>query len=373
MLNIQKIKLLIISFSTFLIITSCSSMLVKQGPFTLEEVERERQLLKTGKRKPVKTLIDIYKDKNQPYDVRIAAIRALSDSQHPEVISSVQESIEDASLMEMDIMLEAIQLLISYQDEESTKALTASLKSTEMKVMEIREAIINAIGQNGASDEIYTLLELYEVSKSSHARMNKLLTLTLGSIGDDRAIPMLIDIARDTDIDIHIRNRAVEILSRKESPELVDFFIEMIGEPSTRDKVNEYALNVMGDLQNEKMVMVLLESYQTSRHQYYALMNSLLNSLGNFQNPAIKPIFIEIASTEELPKALRLKAIRSLSKFNDPDVADGMVKILESPANYIYYNEIITLLKELKVYGKYKNQLRLSAYKAMQKNNENEN
>ena len=49
-----------------------------------------------------------------------------------------------------------------------------------------------------------------------------------------------------------------------------------------------------------------------------------------------------------------------------------MVKILESPANYIYYNEIITLLKELKVYGKYKNQLRLSAYKAMQKNNEND-
>ena len=99
--------------------------------------------------------------------------------------------------------------------------------------------------------------ELYEVSRSNHARMNKLMTLTLGGMKDDRVIPILMDIANNIDIDIHIRNRAVEILARRESPELVDFFIEMLGDPTHRDKVNEYALNVLGEQKNDRMVFAL--------------------------------------------------------------------------------------------------------------------
>ena len=59
-----------------------------------------------------------------------------------------------------------------------------------------------------------TLLELYEISLKNHQRMNELLTLSLGELDDDRAIPLLMDIARNDEIDLHIRNSAVEILSR---------------------------------------------------------------------------------------------------------------------------------------------------------------
>ena len=90
-----------------------------------------------------------------------------------------------------------------------------------------------------------------------------------------------------------------------------------------------------------------------------------MKSLGEYKNPAIKPVFIEIAKTDGFPRSLRIKAIRGLSEFNDPSSVDEVVKILSHPANYIYYNEIVTLLKELGVYENYKSELRAYAFNAM--------
>ena len=56
---------------------------------------------------------------------------------------------------------------------------------------------------------LFTLLELYEVSRANHARMNKLMTLTLGGMDDERIIPILMEIANNKETDLHIRNRAV--------------------------------------------------------------------------------------------------------------------------------------------------------------------
>ena len=76
-------------------------------------------------------------------------------------------------------------------------------------------------------------------------------------------------------------------------------------------------------------------------------------------------MFIEIAKTDGFPRSLRIKAIRGLAVFNDPSSANQIVEILSYPSNYIYYNEIITLLKELGVYENYKVQLREYAFNAM--------
>ncbi len=355
----------ILTLALLLILSSCA---IRQGPYTLEEIEDIRIDFKKGKRKALVTLIDIYRDRNQPYDVRLESLRALAESRHPYIIEAIQSSVKNANLIEMEMMLEAINILVTYSSKKSTDSLVVSLKNTESKVMQIREAIVNAIGENGSEDEVVTLLELYEVSKANHARMNKLLTLSLGGLGDDRVIPILMDIARNKEMDIHIRSRAVEILSRKQTPELVDFFAEMLGDPTTRDKVNEFAYNVMGsDLNDEKMVFALLESYQLGKHQYYSLLNSLMKSIETYKNPEIKPMLIEVATTDGFPKAIRVKAIKSLLKFNDPEVARDLVTVLETPSNYIFYSEIIKMMKDLGVYETYKDEIRSSAFKAMKK------
>jgi HEAT repeat protein len=76
---------------------------------------------------------------------------------------------------------------------------------------------------------------------------------------------------------------------------------------------------------------------------------------------------LEIAQTKDFPSNIRLKAFRGLTRFSDPEVVDGIVELLNDPANYIYYNEIVGMLHEFGVYDNYQDKLRMAAFKAMKK------
>ena len=205
------------------------------------------------------------------------------------------------------------------------------------------------------------------MSKRSNAQMNNLLTTTLGKIGDDKVIPILMEIAKNKNLPVSVRSRAVDVLSKKQAPELVDFFVEMLGDPVSRDKVNEFAFDVMGEMPEERMLMALLEAYQVGRHKYYSLLNTIISSLDNFDNPEIKSLYLEIAQTSDFPSNIRLKAFKGLTRFSDPEVVDGIVELLNDPANYVYYNEIVEMLHEFGVYDEYRDKLRMAAFKAMRK------
>ena len=195
--------------------------------------------------------------------------------------------------------------------------------------------------------------------------MNELLTLTLGNIDDDRSIPLLMNIVNNKNINIRIRNTAVEVLSRKNAPELVDYFIEMLGDPETNEEMLNFVNNAMNDIQNDRMTMALLESFQTGKNRYYASLHSVMSAMDEYNNPQIKPAFIEIATTDGFPRLLRVKAINSLANFNDSQVLDYIIPILENPNNYEFYFDILNLATELNADEKYMDIIRRVAHKAM--------
>jgi len=358
-----SIRKLLFFITGVILISGCARL----SQYALEDVEKQRLKSKNGDEKALQLLTEMYKDNNQSYEVRLAAMRALSESRDPKVIHDIQGTVRSASLIELDLMKEAIKILISFQDISSTDSLIAALNATEAKTNEIRIDILSAIGEIGTKDEVILLIKLYEVSKRSNVQMNKLLTTTLGKIGDDRVIPILMEIAKNKNLPVAVRSRAVDVLSKKQAPELVDFFVEMLGDPVSRDKVNEFAFEVMGEMPEERMLMALLEAYQVGRHKYYSLLNTIINSLDNFDNPVIKSLYLEIAQTKDFPSNIRLKAFRGLTRFSDPEVVDGIVELLNDPANYIYYNEILRMLHDFGVYDNYRDKLRMAAFKAMKK------
>ena len=358
-----SIRKLLFFITGVILISGCARF----SQYALEDVEKQRLKSKNGDKKALQLLTEMYKDNNQSYEVRLAAMRALSESRDPKVIHDIQGTVRSASLIELDLMKEAIKILISFQDISSTDSLIAALNATEAKTNEIRTDILSAIGEIGTKDEVILLIKLYEVSKRSNAQMNNLLTTTLGKIGDDKVIPILMEIAKNKNLPVNVRSRAVDVLSKKQAPELVDFFVEMLGDPVSRDKVNEFAFDVMGEMPEERMLMALLEAYQVGRHKYYSLLNTIINSLDNFDNPEIKSLYLEIAQTKDFPSNIRLKAFRGLTRFSDPEVVDGIVELLNDPANYIYYNEIVGMLHEFGVYDNYQDKLRMAAFKAMKK------
>ena len=165
--------------------------------YTIEDIEKEKVKMEKGKTKSAQTLLSIYKDFKQPYDVRLAALRSLANSDLPFVIEEIKKSVSSGELVEFDMVNQSINILLEYNDTTSTESLIECLKVTESKIMDLRQNIVNAIGVNGSEDEVITLVELYEVSKSNHHRMNQLLTERLGQIGNDKVIPVLMKITSD--------------------------------------------------------------------------------------------------------------------------------------------------------------------------------
>ena len=332
---------------------------------TMEDVNVQRDLLVDGKRAPITLLINAYNNSNLQYDVRMASLEALAESRDPLVIEAIQKSIRNAELIDLDMMIKSIELLAKYGDSESINALTGALKKSESKIMDLREVIVNAIGENGTDDQIITLLELYEISRINHQKNSQLLSIALGNMGDDRAIPVLMEIAKNKEHNLITRKLAVDILAKKEATELVDYFIELLGDPNTRQSMNDFALEVMGDLDNQQMILALLESYQIGKQQYYSMLIRLMDIMSEQNNVELKPVIIEVALTESLPYHIRIKAIKSLANFGDPSVIDKVIILLNEAKNYIFYDHIVDLILSMDAMQDYEEILREVSFNAM--------
>ena len=337
---------------------------------TMEDVEKQRDALQNGKRSSISLLIDAYNNNKLSYEVRMASLEALAESKDPLVLEAIQKSVRNVELLELDMMIKSIELLTKYGDDQSINSLTMALKKSESKIMDLREIIIKAIGQNGSEDQIITLLDLYEISRINHQRNSELLALALGDMGDDKAIPILMEIAKNKEHDLRTRKLAVDILGKKEAIELVDYFIELLGDPESRQSMNDFALEVMGDLDNQRMILALLESYQIGKQQYYSMLIKLMDIMSAENNVHLKPVIVEVALTEHLPHHIRIKAIKSLVNFGDTDVIDEILPLLEESKNYIFYNHIVNLILDFDAMPDYESRLRDVSFKAMQNERE---
>ena len=338
-----------------------------QDPYTMDDLLKIKSKFNSNLPEVTDELIGIYRDKNQILEVRLEALEILSTNQDSPVLkTALKETIENTEFIEFEIIKKSIEMLLKFNNLNATDTFVDGLQNSISKTMELRAEFIEAIGENHTKDKIITLLDLYEISKKDYQRMNELLTLSLGKLDDDRSIPLLMEIANDDDIELHVRNRAIEILSRKNAPELVDFFIERLGSPKSNDQMLEFIHNSMGIVDQDRLVMALLESYQTGKTRYHAMLHSIMGSLEDYNSPDVKPVFVEVATTEGFPRLIRIKAIQSLANFNDVTVLDDLIPILENSNNHDYYYELTNLANALNADSNYKQKIKEASFKAMQ-------
>ena len=141
-MNFLKNKQIIL-YLIFFILSSCA---IKHSTYTLEDIEKHRTLYtQKGKRKSLSTLVEIYLDNNQPYETRLQALRVISEINDPIVVDALQSSVGNASLIDLEIMIESVETLVKFNKDNSVDSLVMGLANTERKVMDIREAIISLI------------------------------------------------------------------------------------------------------------------------------------------------------------------------------------------------------------------------------------
>ncbi|MFC1480951.1 HEAT repeat domain-containing protein [Candidatus Neomarinimicrobiota bacterium] len=322
---------------------------------------------KKGKMSALLGIIEIYEDTEEPMSARIAAAKVLGESRHPKAIDALATNVRGAENLDLDMMLTSIDILAQQPSAETARAFTGALSAVDAKMALMRTKLVEGLDKIDSEDHVQSLIDLYQNSREYQLSVEQLLTNALGKMGDEKVIPVLMNIADDPGVAIETRSMAMEILAKKKSPEVVGLFSRMLGDPTSNLRMREFALRAMGDVKEERLILALLETYQLGREEYYSLMNTLLEALGDFDAPAIKPTLVEMAISDEVPTAFRKRALQNLANFKDPTVLDRIIPLLENSENYFLHDDIEALAVALLPDGEGQERLNRAALKAARK------
>lgn len=366
----RRKSLILVLLASLVVFDGCS--LIKrffgkkpQVEATFDEIERLRMAYQDGRIQALEEMIAIYHDSNQPFDLRIAAGKALAETHHPTALNAIAQTVADAEAMDLTLMITSIELLATFKDNpKAADAMVRAMHQVEEKTNQLHMTLIKNLNKVRTTDQIYALLDLYEISKANMNRTEKLLTETLGALGTAEVVPVLLAISKDPTINVGIRNRAVEILGKKEPMEVATAFAELLGDPNTNLEVRDFALNTMEGVKEENLILALLQTYNTGKKQYFSMLNTLLDALGEFNDAEVRLAVTEIALNSDYTAELRIKAIEKLGEFGDKDAIPKFLNLLENSDNYIYRNAIVRSLDSMGELQNYEQELRLLAYQA---------
>ena len=370
----KRHNLTIIILSSFLFLEGCS-MLKKFWPgkdesddVSFELLEKLRTDFSEGKLQAIEEMIAIYNDTNQPFDVRISAGKALAETQHPTALNAISETVGEAAALDVTFMVASIELLAEFKDDpRAADAMVNAMNKVEEKTNSLQMALVQNLNKVRTKDQVLALLDLYEISRNNYNRTERLLTETLGALGTDEVVPILTQISRDPNVNLGIRNRALEILGKKDPSQVAGAFAELLGDPQTNLEVQDFALNTMKGVKEENLILALLQTYRSGKDQYYNLLNTLLEALGEFKDPSIQKAVKEIAMNDAYPQDIRVKAIDKLSDLGDETVIPSLMPILSDPNQFNLHSAVIQTVKNLGVYETYEQEIHRRTFEAHQK------
>ena len=367
----KKAKLIICLVSTLILFEGCSAIKrflpdrKSNNDISYELIENLSTAFSEGKLQALEEMIAIYNDTNQPYDVRMAAGVALAETQHPTALNALSEAVGEAAALDVTFMIGSIELLAQFRDDpRAADAMISAMNKVEEKTNELELSLVKNLNKVRTKDQVMALLDLYAVSRSNFNRTEKLLTETLGALGTDEVVPILTQISRDPFVNLGIRNRALEILGKKDPTQVAGAFAELLGDPETNLEVRDFALSTMKGVKEENLVLALLQTYRTGKDQYYNILNTLLEALGEFDDPEIRKAVIEIAKNDSYPLEIRIKAIEKLADISDQSVIPSLMPILSDYNQYKLHVAVIQTITNLGAYAEFEQEIHRRTFEA---------
>ena len=122
---------------------------------------------------------------------------------------------------------------------------------------------------------------------------------------------------------------------------------EMLQNPATQDQVKSYAISLMDEIKDERLISSMIDALHTEQATYYGMLDAITSSLGNFDDPELKMALVKVARDDQMPSRFRKRAITSLSVYKDPVIASQIIDILGNPDNFIFYNDIRKMVTDI--------------------------
>jgi len=373
--SMKHSKGLILLVFLSLTLNSCSFIkklsLGKKGEapsVTFELIDKLRIAYEDGRIQALEELISIYNDSSLPFEARIEAGKVLGDSQHPTALNAIAQTVSSGAALDITFMKESIKLLTKFRENpKAAEAMIQGMENIELKTNSLHMTLVRSLNKIRVEDQVLALLDLYEIAHANVERTDLLLAETLGAIGTEEVVPILVSIAKNPGLKIGVRNRAVEILGKKDPADVANAFAELLNDPATNLEVREFALKTMRGVKQENLILALLNTYNAGRNEYYSLLNTLLEALGNFDDPQVFKAIIQIGLTDDLPIDLRKKAIESLGGLNNPNVIPRFLPLLSDAKNYTLHGSIVQMVGRLGKQDLYHEEIRRLAFTAHMK------
>ena len=373
--SMKHSKGLILLVFLSLTLNSCSFIkklsLGKKGEapsVTFELIDKLRIAYEDGRIQALEELISIYNDSSLPFEARIEAGKVLGDSQHPTALNAIAQTVSSGAALDITFMEESIKLLTKFRENpKAAEAMIQGMENIELKTNSLHMTLVRSLNKIRVEDQVLALLDLYEIAHANVERTDLLLAETLGAIGTEEVVPILVSIAKNPGLKIGVRNRAVEILGKKDPADVANAFAELLNDPATNLEVREFALKTMRGVKQENLILALLNTYNAGRNEYYSLLNTLLEALGNFDDPQVFKAIIQIGLTDDLPIDLRKKAIESLGGLNNPNVIPRFLPLLADAKNYTLHSSIVQMVGRLGKQDLYHEEIRRLAFTAHMK------
>ena len=373
--SMKHSKGLILLVFLSLTLNSCSFIkklsLGKKGEapsVTFELIDKLRIAYEDGRIQALEELISIYNDSSLPFEARIEAGKVLGDSQHPTALNAIAQTVSSGAALDITFMEESIKLLTKFRENpKAAEAMIQGMENIELKTNSLHMTLVRSLNKIRVEDQVLALLDLYEIAHANVERTDLLLAETLGAIGTEEVVPILVSIAKNPGLKIGVRNRAVEILGKKDPADVANAFAELLNDPATNLEVREFALKTMRGVKQENLILALLNTYNAGRNEYYSLLNTLLEALGNFDDPQVFKAIIQIGLTDDLPIDLRKKAIESLGGLNNPNVIPRFLPLLSDAKNYTLHGPIVQMVGRLGKQDLYHEEIRRLAFTAHMK------
>ena len=336
------------------------------SPQTVEEL---RVSYIEGDMGALEELIAIYQDEEQHLDVRKSAVRAMAETQHPLALDALAEYVKKAKALNIELMITSVGVLSEFQEDPvASGALMESIFAVDDKLRQVQAATFKSLKNVKPENKVLALIDIYERSRAAFYSTATMVSNTLASMDENEVVPVLIFLAKDESLDVKTRNRSLEILAgRKNDARIVGMFVEMLTDPSMESQIRDFAIHTMKDVKEERLILALLDTYSQGQASYYSLLSTLLDALGNFNDPVVKPTLVEIAMQDDVPRSLRVKAILNLGNFRDPGTFELILPMLEDPESYEYYPYIIELAHTLGAYDTYKTKIKNAGLIAQEK------
>ena len=336
------------------------------SPQTVEEL---RVSYIEGDMGALEELIAIYQDEEQHLDVRKSAVRAMAETQHPLALDALAEYVKKAEALNIELMITSVGVLSEFQEDPvASGALMESIFAVDDKLRQVQAATFKSLKNVKPENKVLALIDIYERSRAAFYSTATMVSNTLASMDENEVVPVLIFLAKDESLDVKTRNRSLEILAgRKNDARIVGMFVEMLTDPSMESQIRDFAIHTMKDVKEERLILALLDTYSQGQASYYSLLSTLLDALGNFNDPVVKPTLVEIAMQDDVPRSLRVKSILNIGNFRDSGTFELILPMLEDPESYEYYPYIIELAHTLGAYDTYKTKIKNAGLIAQEK------